>query len=111
MFRRKVIVSQGLVNTVLYLLGSLLQFHRLQLSNNSSRFLPGGFLTLLSVDRVEHLGNQLCFGARNDGKYIAVEVDGTALVLGLRKHLTNRLQHPKAFVAHNEVHAVQAAAF
>ena len=32
-----------------------------------------------------------------------------ALVFGVQEHLTHSLQHPHALVAHDELHAVQAA--
>ena len=62
------------------------------------------------MNRLEHLGYQLHLGVRRNGEHIAVKVDGTPLVFGLRKHFSNSLQHAKALVANNEIHAIQTTA-
>ena len=48
-FTRKIAVGQGLLNAVLDLLGSLLQFHGAQLGNHGFRFLAGRLFALLGV--------------------------------------------------------------
>ena len=50
----KIAVSQRLLDAVFDLLGSFLQLHRSQLSNNGFRLLTGCLLALLRVDRLEH---------------------------------------------------------
>ena len=62
------------------------------------------------MDCLKHLGHQLHLGARHDRKNIAVEVDGTSLVFGLRKHFSHSLQHTKTLVSNDEYHAVQTTA-
>ena len=76
----KIAVSQRFLYAILHLFGGLLQLHRAQLLHYGFGFLPGSFLTFLGVDRLEHFGYQFYLGTRSDREYIAVKVDGTALV-------------------------------
>ena len=62
----KVTVGQGFLNTVLHLLGRFFQFHGAQFLHHGFGFLSGGFLALLGMDRLEHLGYQPHFGAWRD---------------------------------------------
>ena len=62
------------------------------------------------MDRLEHLGYQLYLGARNDRKHIPVEMNGAALVFGIREYFSHCFQHTQALISDNEFHAVQAAA-
>ena len=62
----KITVSKSLFYTILYLLGSLLQFHGAQFLHHSLSLFSGGSFTLLSMDRLEHPGYQLHLGARRD---------------------------------------------
>ena len=62
------------------------------------------------MDRLEHLGYQLYLGARNNRKHIPVEMNGAALVFGIREYLSHSFQHTQALISNNEFHAVQAAA-
>ena len=55
----KIAVGQRLLNAVLDLLGSLLQFHGAQLGDHSLCLLAGRLLTLLGVDRLEHFATIL----------------------------------------------------
>ena len=57
---------------------------------------------------LEHFGDQLHLDPRCDRKHVTVKVDGTTLVLGLRKHFSHSLQHTKALVANDEFHTIQA---
>ena len=41
-------------------------------------------------------------------EHIAVEVNGTPLIFGLRKHFAYGFQHTKALVTNNEFHTTQA---
>ncbi len=54
-FPWKLTVGQSLLNTIRYLPGNLLQLHGAQFFYHGSGFLPGRFLALLGVDRLEHL--------------------------------------------------------
>ena len=65
-FAGKIAVGKSLLNAILYLPGSLLQFHCPQLFHDNFGLLAGSFLALLGVDRLEHLGHQLYLGARRD---------------------------------------------
>src|SRR5699024_8901821 len=106
----KIAVGQCFFNAVLHLLGRLFQLHGAQFLYHRLSLFSGCFLALLSVDRLEHFGYQLHLGARRHREHIAVEVDGTPLVFGLRKHFSHSLQHTKTLVSNNEFHAVQATA-
>lgn len=64
-------VGQGFLNTVLHLFGSFFQLHLSQLSRHSFCLFTGGVLALLGVDRLEHLGRQLHFGAGDNGEHVA----------------------------------------
>ena len=70
----------------------------------------GNFLALLGVDRLEHLGHQLCLGTRCNSENVAVDVDSTLLVLGLRKHFSHSFQHTEALVAHHQLDPIQTTA-
>ena len=59
MLAGKVTIGQCLLNAVLNLLGSLLQFHGAQLRNHSLCLLARRLLTLLGVDRLEHFATIL----------------------------------------------------
>ena len=80
------------------------------IDNISFSLFTGGFLALLGVDCLEHLGHLLHLGARRDREHIAVKVDGTPLVFGLRKHFSHSLQHTKALVSNHQLNPVQATA-
>ena len=103
----KIAVSQCFFNAVLHLLGGLFQLHGTQLLHYGFGLLTGGFLALLGVDRLEHLGYQLHLRARCYGEHIAVKVDGTPLVFGFRKHFSHSLQHTKALVSNDESYPIQ----
>ena len=96
MLAGKIAIGQRFFNAVLDLLGSLLQLHGAQLLHNGFGLLPGGLLALVSVDRLEHLGYQLHFGTRRYRENIAIEMECTPLVFGIRKHFSHSLQHTKA---------------
>ena len=59
MFTGEIAVSQRFLNAILHLLRGLFLLHRAQLLHYGFGLLPGCFLALLSVDRLEHLGHQL----------------------------------------------------
>ena len=59
MLAGKIAVGQCLLNAVLDLLGSFLQFHGAQLGDHGLRLLAGRLLTLLGVDRLEHFATIL----------------------------------------------------
>ncbi len=109
--RGEIRVGQGLIDTVLHLLSSLLELHRLQLNHNRFGLLTGGFLTFLSMDCLEHLGHQFHLGTGNHREYIAVKVDRATLVFGLGEDLAYGLQHAQTFIAHNEFYTIQTSAF
>ncbi len=93
-FAGKVAIGQSLLNTSFYLLRSLAQLHFPQLGHHGLSFLTGCFFALLGVDRLKHLGHQLHLGTGCHRKDIAVEMDGTPLVFGLREHFSHSLLHP-----------------
>ena len=93
-FAGKIAVSQCLLNAVLDLLGSLLQFHGAQLGDHGFRLLTGGFLTLLRVDRFKHFCHNFGLGFGHNRENIAVEMHRAALIFGARKHLAHGIQHP-----------------
>ena len=62
------------------------------------------------MDRLEHRSNQLYLGTRDRREHIAVKVDDTALVLGLREHFSHSFQHPKALVPNHQLAPIQTAA-
>ena len=109
-FGWEIAVGQRLLNAVPYLLCRLLQLRLAQLSDDGSGLLTGALLALLGVDRLEHLCHMLDLGTWHDRKHVSVKVHRTALVFRARKDLAHSLQHPLAFVADNELHAVQTAA-
>lgn len=79
----------------MHLLCRLLQLHLLKLNHHSIGFLPGGFFALLGVDRFERLGH-----LQHNREHIAVKMDGTALVLGVREHFPHRFDDtPEAITA------------
>ena len=104
----EITVGQGFLNTVLNFFSGLLQPYGTEFLHHRFSLLSGRFLALLGMDRLEHLGYQLRLGARCYGEHVAVEVDGTALVFGLRKHFAYGLQHTKAFVTNHQFNPVQA---
>ncbi len=106
----KIAVGQSLINAVLHLLSGLLQFHGTEFFYHGFGLFTGCFLALLGMDRLEHLGYQLYLGAWRNGEHIAVKVDGTPLVFGLRKHLSHGFQHTETLVAKNKFHTVQTTA-
>ena len=106
----KIAAGQRFLYAVLHLLGGLFQLHGAQFLHHHLSLFSGCFLALLSVDRLKHLSHQLYLGARRNREHIAVEMNGTTLVLGLRKHFSHSLQHAKALVSNDEFHAVQTTA-
>ena len=107
----KITVGQRFLNTIFHLLSSLFQFHFPQLGHHSFRLFTGCLLTLLSVDRLKHLGHQLHLGTRNDGKHIPVKMHCAPLVFGVRKHFSHGFQHSQTLVSDNKLYAIQATAF
>ena len=107
----KITVSQRFLNTVIHLLGGLLQLHFPQPGHHDFGLFTGSLFAFLGMDRLEHLGHRLYLGTRNGGKHIAVKVDSAALVFGLRKHFSRSFQHPLALVPNNEFYALQSSAF
>ena len=105
----KVTIGQCLINAVLDLLGSLLQFHGVQLGDHGFRLLAGRFFALLGVDRLEHFRHNFDLGFGHNRENVAVEMHRAALVFGVREHLAHSLQHPHALVADDELYAVQPA--
>jgi hypothetical protein len=61
-FIGKITVSKRLLNPIFYLLGGLFQFHGTQFLHDCFSFLPGSFLALLGMDRLEHLRHQFHLG-------------------------------------------------
>ena len=98
----EITVGQCFFNAVRYLLGSLLQLHRAQLLYYSFGFLPGCFLALLGVDRFEYFCHQLYLGTGRYREDIAVEVDGSVLVLGFGESISHNFQHTKALVTNHQ---------
>ena len=109
MLAGEVAAGQRLLDAVLDLLGSLLQFHGAQLGDHGLRLLTGGFLTLLRVDRFKHFCHNFDLGFGHNRENVAVEMYRAALVFGIREHLTHGLQHSHALVADDELYTVQAA--
>ena len=109
MLAGKIAVGQRLLNAVLDLLGSFLQFHGAQFGDHGLHLLAGRFLALLGVDRLEHFCHNFDLGFWHNRKNIAVEMHRAALVFGVREHLAHGLQHPHALVTDDELYAVQAA--
>ena len=68
----KITVGQRFLNTVLHLFGGLFQLHFPQLGHHGFGLFAGSLLAFLGMDRLEHLSHQFYFGARNNGKHIAV---------------------------------------
>ena len=62
----KITLGQRFLNAILYLFSSFFQLHGAQFLHHSLGLFPGGFLAFLSMDRLEHFGYQLHFGARRD---------------------------------------------
>lgn len=86
-------MDQRFLDAIFHLSSVLFYFHGAMFLHNSSGFLTGSFFTLLGVDLLKHLSYELHLGARSRRECIAVEVDGTPLVLGVRKHLAYGFQH------------------
>ena len=53
----EIAVGQRFLNAIFHLLGGLFQLHGAQFLHHGLRLFPGGFLALLSMDRLEHLGH------------------------------------------------------
>ena len=56
-FAGKVAVGKSLLNAILHLLSGFFQLHTTQLFHYSFGFLPGSFLALLGMDRLEHFSH------------------------------------------------------
>ena len=110
MFTGEITVGQCFFHVVLHLLGGLFQLHGAQFLHHSLGFLSSSLLALLSVDRLKPLGYQLYLGTRRYRENIAVEMDGTPLVLGFGEHFSHSLQHTKALVSNHQLDPVQATA-
>ena len=95
-------VDQRFLDTVLDLLGNLLQLHGAQLSDHGFRLLTGRLFALLRVDRLEHFCHNFDLGFRHNRENITVEMHRAALLLGVREHLAHGLQHSRALVADDE---------
>lgn len=61
------------------------------------------------MDRLEHLGYQFRLGTGDRGEHIAVKMDGTAMVFGVREYFPHSLQHAQALAANDELYAIQTA--
>ena len=109
MLAGKIAVGQRLLDTVLDLLGGLLQLHGAQLVDHGFRLLAGRLFALLGVDRLEHFCHNFDLRFRHNRENVAVEMHRAALIFGVREHLAHGLQHPHALVADDELYAVQAA--
>ena len=109
MLAGKIAVGQRLLNAVLDLLGSFLQFHGAQLGDHGLRLLAGCLFALLGVDRLEHFSHNFDLGFGHNRENVAVEMHRAALIFGVREHLSHGLQHPHALVADDELYAIQAA--
>ena len=109
MLAGKIAVGQRFLDTVLDLLGSLLQLHGAQFGDDCFSLVAGRLFALLRVDRLEHFCYNFDLGFRHNRENIAVEMHRAALVFGVREHLVHGLQHPHALVADDEFCAVQAA--
>ena len=75
-------------------------------SSTTVSLFPGSFLTLLSVDRLEHLSYQLCLGTRCYRENIAVEVDYAPLVCGFWEYFSHSLQHTKTLVTNHRFNSI-----
>ena len=73
-FAGKIAIGKRLLNAVFHLLSRLFQLHSTQFFYHRFGLLTGGFLALLGVDRLEHLGYQLHLRARCYREHIAVKV-------------------------------------
>ena len=62
------------------------------------------------MNSFQHFGYQFHLGVRSDREYIAVKMDGAALIFGFREDFAYSFQHLHTFVAHNEFHTIQATA-
>lgn len=109
--QRKIAIGQRFLNPIFYLLCCLRQLHGSQLRDDSSGFLSRRFLTLLSMNGFDHLGDELHLGLWHVTEYISVEVNDTALVFSVWKDFFRRFQHTQTLVPDNELHAVETAAF
>ena len=74
MLAGKIAVGQRLLNAVLDLLGSLLQFHGAQLGDHGFRLLAGRLFALLGVDRLEHFRYNFSLGFGHNGENVAVKM-------------------------------------
>ena len=93
MLAGKIAVGQCLLNTVLDLLGSLLQLHGAQLGDHGFRLLAGRLFALLGMDCLEHFCHNFDLGFGHNRENIAVEMHRAALVFGVREHLAHGLEH------------------
>ena len=59
---------------------------------------------------VKHLSYQFRLGTRRYREDIAVEVNRTPLVFGLRKHFSHSFQHTKALVTNHQFDPIQTTA-
>ena len=84
MLAGKIAVGQCLLNTVLDLLGSLLQLHGAQLRNHGFCLLAGRLFALLCVDRLEHFCHNFDLGFGHNRENVAVEMHRAALVSIMR---------------------------
>ena len=53
--------------------------------------------------------HQFYFGARNNGKHIAVKMDRAALVFSVRKHFSHGFQHSQTLVSNNELDSLKTS--
>ena len=67
-FAGKVTIGQCLLDTVLDLLGGLLQLHGAQLGDHGFRLLAGRLFALLGVDRLEHFCHNFDLGFGHNEK-------------------------------------------
>lgn len=95
----EIAVGQRFLHSIFYLLSGLFQLHAAKFFHHRLSLFPCSFLALLSVEGLENFGDQIHLGARCDREHVTVKVDGTTLVLGLRKHFSHSLQHTRALVS------------
>ena len=97
-FAEKITVGQHFFNTVLDLLGSLLQLHHSQPGDHGFR--------LLACGPLEHFRYNFGFGFGHNGENIAIEMYRAALVFSIWKRLAHSLQYSHAIVADDDFHIV-----
>ena len=106
MLRRKIRIGECFFDPIFNLLCGFLQLHFFQFFNDRPGLFTGSFFALLRMDRLEHLGYQFNLGLRYHRENVAVKVDDTALVFGIREHFSHRLQHTHTLVPHDELDTV-----